>query len=412
MDCNKIKYRISSGSVKSLVLLLSWFLLHSAYMNAMTSPNDTTDKVVNDMRVKAIRYDRNNEVGNAIEFYSRYLVYNPKDIKLTCRLADLYFVTRNYLMANQYYDNVISINQRKYPLAWYRKGIACMSLEKYDESADAFGKFKKFYKDKKDRFNYRKLAVNYAASCDWAKKNMGQAANIVVTHQGEALNNPDIDFAPSPVDDRTLYYGAVYSDPSRHIDPIRQIYKAEIVDGKWKKTGLLEGEINNPEFNTGNLVISEDSQRLYFTRSRKNWQGEPISEIFMSVLVEGQWQPPKKLPYPVNSESYTSTQPALGINLRNGNEIIYFVSDRQEEEEDLISGMPNTTRNQIHLRTPLTFPLKSTHLVMNVLHFTIYQHGHFTSVRTAERMYLAGLISSKQQVLQGNGLKWVQCQDQ
>ena len=328
MDCNKIKYRISGGSVKRLVLLLSWFLLHSGGMNAMISSNDTTEKAIKDLRAKAIYYDRINEVYNAIEFYGRYLAYEPKDIKLTCRLADLYSETRNYVKANQYYDNVVSIDQRKYPAAWYKKGVVCMNLEKYEDATESFARFKKFNKDKKDRFNYRKLAVIYAASCEWAKKNMGSAANIVITHQGEALNNPDIDFSPYPADDKTIFYGAVYSDPSRQIDPIRQIYKAELVEGKWKKTGLLEGEINNPEFNTGNLVLSEDGQRLFFTRSRKNWQGEAISEIFVSFLVDGQWQTPEKLPYPVNSENYTSTQPALGVNLRTGSEILYFVSNK------------------------------------------------------------------------------------
>ena len=328
MDCSKIQYRISSGSVKSLVLLLSWFLLYSTCMNAMTSLNDTTEKATKDLRAKAIHYDRINEVYNAIEFYSRYLTFEPKDIKLTYRLADLYFETRNYVKANQYYDNVISIDQRKYPAAWYKKGVVCMNLEKYENATESFAKFRKFNKDKKDRLNYRKLAVIYAASCDWAKKNMGKAANIVITHQGEVLNHPDIDFSPYPVDDKTIFYGAVYSDPARQIDPIRQIYKAEMVEGKWKNTGLLEGGINNPEFNTGNLVISEDGHRLFFTRSRKNWQGEAISEIFVSFLADSQWQTPEKLPYPVNSENYTSTQPALGVNLRTGSEILYFVSNR------------------------------------------------------------------------------------
>jgi tetratricopeptide (TPR) repeat protein len=173
MDCNKIKYRISGGSVKRLVLLLSWFLLHSGGLNAMISSNDTTEKAIKDLRAKAIHYDRINEVYNAIEFYGRYLAYEPKDIKLTCRLADLYSETRNYVKANQYYDNVVSIDQRNYPAAWYKKGVVCMNLEKYEDATESFARFRKFNKDKKDRFNYRKLAVIYAASCEWAKKKYG-----------------------------------------------------------------------------------------------------------------------------------------------------------------------------------------------------------------------------------------------
>ena len=74
MDCSKIKYKISAGSLKSLVLLLSLFIVHSAGINAMTSANDTTEKAIKDLRAKAIHYDRINDVYNAIEFYSRYLI--------------------------------------------------------------------------------------------------------------------------------------------------------------------------------------------------------------------------------------------------------------------------------------------------------------------------------------------------
>ena len=53
------------------------------------------------------------------------------------------------------------------------------------------------------------------------------------------------------------------------------------------------------------------------------------SAKFSSVITNnGTWQLPQKLPYPVNMENCTSTQPALGKNLRTGEDILYFVSDR------------------------------------------------------------------------------------
>jgi OmpA-OmpF porin, OOP family len=212
-------------------------------------------------------------------------------------------------------------------LAYYRKGVVCMNLEKYDIAKDAFTKFKKYY-TKKDKFNYRRLAAIYAANSDWAKNSSVNNGNIIISHQGKELNHDDIDFAPSPVNDNTILYASAYSDNNYQLNPVRQIYKAERIDGKWKSSGLLEGNVNNPEFNTGNAVISDDSKSMYFTRTRKNWQDEYISEIFVSYSDGDQWQTPKKLPYPINREDYTATQPALGKNLRSGKDIIYFVSDR------------------------------------------------------------------------------------
>jgi outer membrane protein OmpA-like peptidoglycan-associated protein/tetratricopeptide (TPR) repeat protein len=250
-----------------------------------------------------------------------------RDIKALYRLANTYFESRDYKKAEQYYDSLIGVNPTKYPLAYYRKGVVCMNLQKYGAAKESFTKFKKYY-GKKDRFNYKKLAVTYTANSEWAKAGADTNGNIIITHQINGLNHSDIDFSPSPVDDNTIIYGAAFSDNNTQINSVRQIYKAEKNDGKWQSAGLLEGKINNPDFNTGNAVISDDGMSIYFTRSRKNWQNEYISEIFVSHFEGDQWQAPQKLPYPINREDFTATQPALGKNLRTGKDILYFVSDR------------------------------------------------------------------------------------
>jgi OmpA-OmpF porin, OOP family len=328
MTETRIIWSIAQDFKKNLFLLLLFILLHLTSINALESKDGSNDKIIKELKAKAIRYDRKNETYNAIEFYDRYLSYNSRDIKLTYRLATLYFETRDYTKANQYFDTVISINTRKYPLAYYRKGIACMSLEKYDKAIESFAKFKKYYNNKKDKSGYRRLGAIYSASSGWAKNNMRTNGNIIITHPGDALNHSDIDFSPFPVDDKTIIFGAIHTDASKQTGPVRQLYRAERIDGKWETTGLLEAEINNPEFNTGNVVLSEDRRSMFFTRTRKNWQNKNISEIFVSHFDGDRWQLAEKLPYPINREDYTSTQPALGENLRTGNYILYFVSDR------------------------------------------------------------------------------------
>jgi OOP family OmpA-OmpF porin len=303
MDDKKLIYGILRFFRMDFILVLSFVLMQSVNLHATASARDTD------------------------EYSNRNKDNKSKDIKLIYRQANLYFEARDYKMADHYYDSVIKIDSRKYPLAYYHKGIVCMNLEKYDNAIESFNKFKKFYSGK-DRFNYRKLAAIYSASSLWAKNNVAADRKITITHQGDELNHADIDFSPFPVDENTIYYGAVNSDNSSLAYPVRQIYKAERVDGKWKSDGLLEGGINDPEFNTGNPALSPDGTSLYFTRSRKNWQNEVISEIFISRFADNQWQAPEKLPYPINGENYTATQPAPGRNLRTGNTVLYFVSDR------------------------------------------------------------------------------------
>jgi OmpA-OmpF porin, OOP family len=306
---------------KPVILLL---LILPKYAEA-GNKNDSIARISADLKAKAIRYDREKDVYNAISYYSRYLHYKSKDIKLNYRLASLYFETRDYQKSYQYFDSTLRLNKFKYPLAWYYKGIVCMSLGKYDESADLLTRFRKIYKNND---NYRKLAAIYIESATWAKSQPESGDEIEVAHPGNILNHSDIDFAPFPVDENEILYGAVYTDNSKSIGPVRQIFKASKINGQWKSQGRLEGELNSPDYNTGNAVISENGRHMYFTRTRKNWQNADISEIYMSRLANDQWQTPEKLPYPINNENYTSTQPAIGRNMRTGNEVLFFVSDR------------------------------------------------------------------------------------
>jgi OmpA-OmpF porin, OOP family len=324
MDENRFIYRISLGSIKYFILFFSFMFLSSNYVYAKTYRNDSIENI----RKTAIRYDKNNDIYNAIEYYSRYLFFNSKDIKLIYRLATLYFNTRDYSKANQYYDSVIYCNNRKFPLAYYRNGIVCMNLEEYDKAIESFTTFRKLYRNNNDKYGYRKLAAIYIESSNWAKNNMETDGAYTITHPGSLINHSNIDFSPSPIDDYTIIYGTIYTDNSRHTPSVRQLYMAEIINGQWKTLGLFNSEINNPEFNTGNAVLSDDGKRLFFTRLRKNWQNTDINEIYVSDFDGNKWLTPQKLPYPVNDENYTSTQPAVGKNLRTGNEIIYFVSDR------------------------------------------------------------------------------------
>jgi OmpA-OmpF porin, OOP family len=310
--------------IRYLIVCTPLFLQTMLYAG---TPKDSLNKVITSLKKKAIKYDKQNDIYNAIEYYRRYLVYKNKDIKLTYRLATLYFNVRDYGSANQYYDSVIHLNSKKFGMVYYYKGSVCMNLEKYSDAVESFTKFRKAYKAN-DKSNYRKLAALYAENAEWAKNQPAADGGIALSHPGEPINHTGIDFSPFPIDDNTIMYGAICQDTVRHIYPVRQLYKAMKVNGQWRSLGLLGGEINQPEYNTGNAVLSDDGQRIFFTRSRKNWQDRDICEIYVSHFDGNTWQTPEKLPYPINDENYTSTQPALGKNLKKGNEVLYFVSDR------------------------------------------------------------------------------------
>jgi OmpA-OmpF porin, OOP family len=291
---------------------------------------DSIKSLIKTYKTKAKQYDKDGDIYNAIDYYNRYLRYKNKDVKSNYRLASLYFLTRNYSKARQYYDSVINIKPAKYPFSFYFKGIVSMNLQNYDGAIESLTKFKKVYRKKKNRNEYWKLAGIYIESSEWAKSNQDTNKKITITHLGESINKKNIEFSPFPIDENNLIYGSYLQDTSRQNISARQIFRAEKINGQWKSLGPMDGFINNPGYNTGNAVISDDGLRMYFTRTYKNWKNKLISQIFISNKLNDEWQEPQKLPYPVNDENYTSTQPALGKNLRSGSDILYFVSDRPD----------------------------------------------------------------------------------
>jgi OmpA-OmpF porin, OOP family len=321
MKTDEIKIFIRQAA---LTLLVSFFLF--PVFNCCAE--DSIKTVIKSFRSKAKQYDKNGDVYNAIYYYERYLKYKNKDVKSNYRLANLYFLTRNYFKARQYFDSVLTLKPDKFPLSFFYKGVVCMNLTDYDLAVESFNKFKKAYRGKKNNNEYRKLTELYLESSEWAKHNQDENKKITITHLSESINKKNIEFSPFPIDENIFLYGSITKDTSKNPNPVRQIYRAQKLKGQWQSLGPLDHTINIPGFNTGNPVISEDGLRLYFTRTLKNWKNKIISELFVSKKINDEWQEPEKLPYPVNIEDYTTTQPALGRNLRTGDDILYFVSDR------------------------------------------------------------------------------------
>lgn len=277
---------------------------------------------------KASKFEREKDYYNAIYYYQAYFKKGGTKIKPTYKLGLLYFLTRNYSKAEIYFDKLITSKESKDSRVYYYKGIICLNLEKYDEAIRCFEEFRKEYKGHRDPEGLRQLAGDFIESSIWAKAHKDSIQNISITSLGPDINKPHIEFSPFPLSDKSLLFGSYIADSVKNSMNLRKIYAAEKVNKQWTTTGEFDKTINSTEFHTGNPVITSDGKKIYFTRCQENWKKEMICEIFVSELTDNEWTQPVKLPYPINDDNYTTTQPALGKNTKNGADILYFVSDR------------------------------------------------------------------------------------
>ncbi|MGD2035670.1 MAG: OmpA family protein [Bacteroidales bacterium] len=314
---------------KPVVRWLSAALFLCISFSAYPNPVNDSVKVVRKEYKRKAKRDLNREnIYDAIANYEKYFGSGAKDVRSAYKLAGLYFFTRDYGNARKYYDSVITWSPEKFPLAYYYKGIVCRNEEMYDEAIESLSAFRKLYRGKRDPEEYRRKARDLIESSEWALQHADSSANISVSNLGPSVNRPHIEFSPFPLNGNEMIYGSYIEDSVTNKRSIRKLYRAEKTDDQWVFKGELEGPVNDPESHTGNAVVSADGKRMYFTRCRENWKGKTICEIYLSEYREDAWQEPRKLPYPVNDENFTSTQPALGQYLRTGADILYFVSDR------------------------------------------------------------------------------------
>ncbi len=309
------------------LLLICLFCLTGNSIVLCSEKNDKPNAY--ELKNKARKMKKQNNVYKAIEYLEQYVKLKPDDLKSQFNLAKLYYITRDYSNASDYLDTVIRKRTKKFEKAYYYHGVVSMNLEKYDAAIESLTKFRREYRGNRDPEDLRGIAYDLISSAEWAKEHKDSVADVTLNHLGYEINGPHIEFAPFPISENELVYSALVPDTSDEDKEIRQIYIAEQINNTWKSKGKFAGPINHPLQHTGNAAFSLDGNRMYFTRCKLNWQNKEICELYMSEKKNDEWQEAVKLPYPVNNETNTSTQPAIGYNSRRETDVIYFVSDRE-----------------------------------------------------------------------------------
>ncbi len=281
-------------------------------------------------RREARYHENKGDIYSAIHAYEEYFASGTRDVRSAYRLAGLYLVSRDYLSAKNYYDSVITIKPGKFPEAYYYKGVVCMNLKLYDESIESFEVFRKVYRGKRDPEQLRRQARYMAQNAAWARDHIDSVAAFDISPLEGSVNKPHIEFSPILIARDSLLFGSYIPDSSNDRGTVRKLYWAVRRGERWEVAGELSESFNVQNVHTGNASVSADGNRIYFTHCAPNWKGKMLCSIYVSTKKEGSWQEPEKLPYPVNSENFTSTQPSVATYLRTGEDLLYFVSDRKD----------------------------------------------------------------------------------
>jgi OOP family OmpA-OmpF porin len=273
------------------------------------------------MKDRAAFAAKTGDVYSALFYYQAIILKDSNDLDAVYQLAEMHRYSRNYKKAEEVYSKVFLKSPGRYPIALYYKGLMQKMNGKYEEGKKNMLQFKKESKNLDDK-DFVSILTKEIAGCDSGITYREFPDNVVIENAGNSVNHPHTEFSPFLLDSNNMIFGSLRMDSLAFFDifdnqyekqPVRQVYKAERSDGKWEEKGKYE-IFNDPHAEMGNFVYSAYSGKYFFSKCSKSDMGIIICKIYSIEKVDGKWSQPELLPFPVNVEGYTSTQPALVLD--------------------------------------------------------------------------------------------------
>jgi outer membrane protein OmpA-like peptidoglycan-associated protein/tetratricopeptide (TPR) repeat protein len=273
----------------------------------------------------------------AITYFEEYIKIKPNRYDFKFELADLYRKSRDYTKAESLYMEVYTNASKKFPDAQFYYARMLKANGKYVEAKQEFTKFTSNKEAKKleNIKQLKKMATAEIQGCDAAIELSKTKFGIIVNHLDNTINKAHIELSPIHLDTNTLLYSSInednlklYSLDKEEKQPVRKFYTAQKEKGKWKGGKEFEAPFNDEDANVGNGALSPDGLKFYFSKCAFNGKSKMVCRLMVSNKEKDKWQKPTDLGELVNSEEFTSTMPAIGIDSKKQQELIYFVSDR------------------------------------------------------------------------------------
>lgn len=321
--------------MRSYVILFFLFV----FAGEIFSQPSETIKYLNPWQIKnfAKNSERMGDIYSAIDYYEELHKRNSNNSDINFKLGQLYYKSRNYPMAHEYFSYAFDTDKEAYPDALFYKGLMKKMMGDYKGAKEDFLAFNKLVKGSKFAEDYKKRVKNEIDGCELALKLKEKPLDVFILHLDTSINKAHAEASPLPVSGNTILYSSLKADKLFYIDanndsvviPTRQIYVAKKKGEKWYSEGIFKAPVNEPGVNILNPALSPSGNRLYFNKCKQNWKNKMICSIYMSEKIDNEWSTPILLGNGINNPKYTSTQPTVGVESKTQNEVLYFVSDRE-----------------------------------------------------------------------------------
>ncbi|KAF2340160.1 OmpA family protein [Flavobacterium tistrianum] len=278
--------------------------------------------------------EKANETYNKFAFieagklYQKLVDKGNSSLEVLTKLGNCYYFNGQYPKAAEAYENVFNSGQSVDPEFYFRYAQALNNVRKYDEASAVI---KKYYmvtgkKDLSDNWKEKKLMADIQKQS--GRYNIREASiNTPVSDYGTAFYGKDKVIYASAKDTGVF----IKRKHSWNEKSFMKLYEAKIsTDGDLQDAVLLKGDVNT-KYHQSSAAITKDGKHMYFTRNNFNKgklgadkNGTTYLKIYVAENVKGEWKNIKELPYPINSDGFSSAHPALSPDETQ----LFFASDR------------------------------------------------------------------------------------
>lgn len=262
---------------------------------------------------------------DAIKTYEKVAKKGYKSIQLFCKLGDSYYFQSRYAQANQWYEQLFSLQKKVAAEYYFRYAQTLKSVGNYDKAAEMMHAFEA----QKTTDLRAKLAQKQIHYLDKINKNSGRYRII-----NAGINSKYSDYGAAFYKNTLVFTtardtgGLFVRKHNWNNQSFTNLYGVELHDTTQLATPEKFSKNTNSKYHESTPVFTSDGNTMYFTRNNyvngkkgKDQKNAILLKIYKATKVAEKWENVVELPF--NSNQYNCAHPALSPDEKT----LYFSSN-------------------------------------------------------------------------------------
>ena len=266
----------------------------------------------------------------SMSYYLEAAEFNKGGLDLDYKIAESARNIKSYETALTYYKKVMEADgNNAFPKATFWMADIQQQMGHYNEAKQLYEMY--LSENNGDDAYFTAKAQKEIQACDWATALIQEyegSEEVEVRQLGKEVNTKYSEFGGLNRGNKLYYTSLRFTDKADNHNPKRPLsYILTSENGERGKR--LKKDFGQKGRHVAHTTFNDANTHIIYTICDYVDVNDIRCQLYVRhKLDDGKWSEPDKLREPMNQAQVTSTQPAFGKNPVTGQEVLYFVSDR------------------------------------------------------------------------------------